>query len=99
MSNEYEIGILEHSIIKEANLTPNYLYDYGTILIKNQLSQHSKDLVNGVIDERVTTSITDLNDKNGFYGIDNETAKELAIAIRREMRLKSIKNIFSEQKP
>jgi hypothetical protein len=43
--------------------------------------------------------ITDLNDKNGFYGIDNETAKELAIAIRREMRLKSIKNIFSEQKP
>ena len=43
--------------------------------------------------------ITDLNNKNGFYGIDNETAKELSIAIRREMRLKSIKNIFSEQKP
>lgn len=38
--------------------------------------------------------ITDLNNKNGFYGIDDETAKELSIAIRREMRLKSIKNIF-----
>jgi hypothetical protein len=43
--------------------------------------------------------ICDLNDKNGLYGIDEETARELAIAVRREMRLKSIKNIFSLQKP
>jgi hypothetical protein len=43
--------------------------------------------------------ICDLNDKNGLYGIDEETARELAISVRREMRLKSIKNIFSLQKP
>ena len=40
--------------------------------------------------------ITDLNDKNGYYGVDEKTLKELEICVRREMRLKSIKNIFPE---
>jgi hypothetical protein len=40
--------------------------------------------------------ITDLNDKNGYYGVDEKTLKELEIFVRREMRLKSIKNIFPE---
>lgn len=39
--------------------------------------------------------IIDINNTNGFYGIDEKMAKELAIAIRRENRLKSIKNIFT----
>ena len=105
MSNEYEIGILEHSIIKEANLTPNYLYDYGTILIKNQLSQHSKDLVNGVIDERVTTSITDLNDKYAWkwikylfvlYFKDLPNFDELAIRFDKKELDESDKFLFRE---
>ena len=39
--------------------------------------------------------IIDINNTNGFYGIDEKIDKELAIAIRRENRLKSIKNIFT----
>jgi hypothetical protein len=40
--------------------------------------------------------ITDINNTNGFYGLDEKMAKELASAIRREYRQKSIINIFPD---
>lgn len=43
--------------------------------------------------------IVDLNNKNGFYGLDEKMAKELNRAFRRESRQKMIENIFFNQKP
>lgn len=58
-----------------------------SVEVKSEKKSHRSSYVYDIIN--------DLNNSNGFYGISDDVEQKLLIAIRREMRQKMIKNIFT----